>query len=79
MTQVPMKKWIKSAGITKNITFHSYRRTFATLQATAGTDIVTIASIMTHKSISTPQPYTKTVDTNKCKASSKITLKRQEE
>ena len=31
-TQMPMKEWIRSAGITKNITFHSYRRTFATLQ-----------------------------------------------
>lgn len=79
MIQEPLKEWLKEAGIKKHITFHSYRRTFATLQATAGTDIVTIASIMTHKSISTPQPYTKTVDTNKCKASSKITLKRQEE
>lgn len=78
MTQAPMKKWIKSAGITKNITFHSYRRTFATLQAAAGTDIITIASIMTHKSISTTQLYTKTVDANKRKASSKITLKRQD-
>ena len=28
-TQAPMKEWIRSAGITKNITFHSYRRTFA--------------------------------------------------
>lgn len=61
------------------ITFHSYRRTFATLQAAAGTDIITIASIMTHKSISTTQLYTKTVDANKRKASSKITLKRKEE
>ena len=48
-TQVPMKEWIRSAGITKNITFHSYRRTFATLQAAAGTDIRTIQSIMAHK------------------------------
>ena len=45
-TQHPMKEWIRSAGITKNITFHSYRRTFATLQAAAGTDIRTIQSMM---------------------------------
>ena len=37
-TQTYMKEWIRSAGITKNISFHSYRRTFATLQAAAGTD-----------------------------------------
>ena len=41
-TQIPMKEWIRSAGITNDITFHSYRRTFATLQAAAGTDIRTI-------------------------------------
>lgn len=41
-TQIPMKEWIRSAGVTKNITFHSYRRTFATLQTAAGTDIRTI-------------------------------------
>ena len=59
LTQIPMKEWIRSAGITKNITFHSYRRTFATLQAAAGTDIRTIQSIMAHKSITTTQRYIK--------------------
>lgn len=63
-TQAPMKKWIKSAGINKNITFHSYRRTFATLQAAAGTDVRTIQSMMAHKSITTTQRYIKVVDNN---------------
>ena len=71
-TQYPMKEWIRTAGITKNITFHSYRRTFATLQAAAGTDIRTIQSIMAHKSITTTQRYMKVVDSNKRKASNKI-------
>ena len=75
-TQAPMKEWIRSAGITKNITFHSYRRTFATLQAAAGTDIRTIQSIMAHKSITTTQRYIKVVDANKREASKKITLTR---
>ena len=77
-TQVPMKEWIRSAGITKNITFHSYRRTFATLQGVAGTDIRTIQSMMAHKSITTTQRYMKVVDSNKREASNKITLKRKE-
>lgn len=66
-----------SAGITKNITFHSYRRTFATLQAAAGTDIRTIQSIMAHKSITTTQRYIKVLDANKREASKKITLTRK--
>ena len=75
-TQFPMKKWISSAGIRKNITFHSYRRTFATLQAAAGTDPNTIRSMMAHKSITTTQRYVKVVDKNKLEANSKITLRR---
>ena len=78
-TQHPLKKWIRSAGINKNITFHSFRRTFATLQAAAGTDLRTIQSIMAHKSITTTQRYMKTVDANKRDASNRITLKRKEE
>ena len=77
-TQVPMKEWIHSAGITKNITFHSYRRTFATLQGAAGTDIRTIQSIMAHKSITTTMRYMKVVDSNKREASNKITLIRKD-
>ena len=77
-TQTYMKGWIRSAGITKKITFHSYRRTFATLQAAAGTDIRTIQSMMAHKSITTTQRYMKVVDSNKREASKKITLTRQD-
>lgn len=76
-TQQPMKEWIRSAGITKNITFHSYRRTYATLQAAAGTDIRTIQSNMAHKSITTTQRYMKVVDSNKREATTKITLTRK--
>lgn len=74
---VPLKQWVQSAGIKKSISFHSFRRTFATLQAAAGTDIRTIQSMMAHKSITTTQRYMKTVDSNKREASSRITLKRK--
>lgn len=59
------------------ITFHSYRRTFATLQAAAGTDIRTIQSMMAHKCITTTQRYMKVVDSNKREATTKITLTRK--
>ena len=76
-TQHPMKEWIREAGITKNITFHSYRRTYATLQGAAGTDIRTIQSNMAHKSITTTQRYMKVVDSNKREASNRISLIRK--
>jgi len=47
------KEWIRSVGITKNITFHSFCRTFVTLQEAAGMDIRTIQGMMSHKSIIT--------------------------
>ena len=72
-----MKEWIREAGITKNITFHSYRRTYATLQGAAGTDIRTIQSNMAHKSITTTQRYMKVVDSNKREASNRISLIRK--
>ena len=58
--------------------FHCFRKTFATLQAAAGTDIRTIQSMMAHKSITTTQRYTKVVDSNKREASKKITLTRKD-
>ena len=76
-TQHHMKEWIREAGITKNITFHSYRRTYATLQGAAGTDIRTIQSNMAHKSITTTQRYMNVVDSNKREASNRISLIRK--
>ena len=71
-----MKNWIKQAGINKKISFHSFRRTFATLQAAAGTDPHTIQMLMGHRSIITTERYIKTVDQNLLDASARITLKR---
>ena len=57
--------------------FHVARRTYATLQAAAGTDIRTIQSNMAHKSITTTQRYMKVVDSNKREATTRITLTRK--
>ena len=65
-------------GCSFPLTTHCFRRTFATLQAAAGTDIRTIQSIMAHKSITTTQRYIKVVDANKREASKKITLTRKD-
>lgn len=35
-----LRDWLKAAGITKHITFHCFRHTFATLQMFLGTDIL---------------------------------------
>lgn len=67
-------KWIDSAGITKNITFHCFRHTFATLQLFNGTDIYTVSKMLGHKDLKTTQIYAKIVDEAKRKAANKIKL-----
>lgn len=61
----PLERWIKAAGITKHITFHCFRHTFATLQLANGTDIFTISKMLGHTKVETTQIYTKVVDQKK--------------
>lgn len=65
MTQYPLRKWLKAAGISKHITFHRFRDTFATLQLAAGTDIYTISKMLDHSSVSTTQIYARIIDSTK--------------
>lgn len=68
-------QWIGSAGITKDITFHCFRHTFAILQLDKGTDIYTVSKMLGHKDLKTTQIYAKVLDKNKRKASERIKLK----
>ena len=72
MVSEPLKKWIKSAGIHKHITFHSFRHTFATLQLALGTDIYTVKEMLTHKFISTTEIYGHIVNQKKVDSANKI-------
>lgn len=65
-------RWCKSAGITKHITFHCARHTFATMMLDLGTDIYTTSKLLGHRNISTTQIYAKVLDKNKQLAVSKI-------
>ena len=67
-------QWIGAAGITKDITFHCFRHTFATLQLFNGTDIYTVSKMLGHKDLKTTQIYAKIVDEAKRTASDKIKL-----
>ena len=63
-----------NAGITKNITFHCARHTYATLQLTLGTDIYTVSKLLGHKELRTTQIYAKVIDDKKKEAANKIKL-----
>lgn len=74
-----LKPWIKAAGITKDITFHCFRHTYATLQVSAGTDIYVISKMLTHSNVTVTQIYADVVNEKKMEAANKISLKKKEE
>lgn len=67
-------QWIGAAGITKNITFHNFRHTFATLQLYKGTEIYTVSKMLGHKDLKTTQIYVKIIDEKKIEAAKKVML-----
>ena len=67
-------QWIGAAGISKDITFHCFRHTFATLQLSKGTDIYTVSKMLGHRELKTTQVYAKVIDKAKREAADKIKL-----
>ena len=67
-------QWIGAAGITKDITFHCFRHTFATLQLSKGTDIYTVSKMLGHRELKTTQIYAKIIDQTKRDSADKIKL-----
>lgn len=63
-----IKKWVKSVGINKNITFHCSRHTFATLLISKGADLYVVSKLLGHTNITTTQIYAKVVDESRRKA-----------
>ena len=70
----PLKHWIEKAGIKRDITFHCFRHTFATLQLAGGTDIYTVSKMLGHTNVKTTQIYAKVVDEKKEKAADVIKI-----
>ena len=70
----PIKKWVAEAGITKHITYHCFRHSYATLQLAGGTDIYTVSKMLGHTNVRTTQVYAKVVDAKKEEATKTIRL-----
>jgi integrase len=61
---MPLKRWIKKAGITKKITFHMSRHSFSTsVCLTNGVPVESLSQMMEHLSIKTTQIYAKVTRT----------------
>lgn len=63
-----IKRWARRAGISKNVSFHTARHTFATLLITQGADLYTTSKLLGHTNISTTQIYASIVDEKKWRA-----------
>lgn len=68
------KHWILKAGITKDITFHNMRHTYATLLLSLGVDIYTLSKMLGHRSIGSTVIYGKVIDKKKQEAANVIKI-----
>ena len=67
-TNKVLRTWTQQAGISKHITFHCARHTFAVLMLTLDTDIYTVSKLLGHRELRTTQIYAKIVDRKKQQA-----------
>lgn len=67
-----LRMWAIRAGVTKDITFHSGRHTFAVLMLDLGAEIYTVQKLLGHKEIATTEIYAKIMDKKKQAAVSMI-------
>lgn len=67
-----IEKWMQDAKITKHITYHTSRHTFATLSLAAGGDLYTVGKLLGHTNIRSTQVYADVVMETKIEAISRI-------
>ena len=60
-----LNEWAASAGIDKNVTFHTSRHTFATTMLTLGADLYTVSKLLGHTSVRHTQIYARIVNRKK--------------
>lgn len=67
-TNVALLQWMMRAGITKHITFHCARHTFAVRLLTNGTDIYTVSKLLGHSELKTTQIYADIIESKRKEA-----------
>lgn len=67
-----IKVWTEKAKLSKHVTFHTSRHTFATMLLTLGADLYTVSKLLGHANVKTTQIYAKIVDQKKDDAVSRI-------
>ena len=69
---VELNRWALRAGITKHISYHTSRHTFALMMLDLGVDIYTLSRLLGHKEINTTMIYAHILDEKKQDAVSRI-------
>lgn len=69
---IELLRWAMAAGITKHVTFHTGRHTFAVSLITQGVDIYTVSKLMGHSEVKTTQVYADIIDSVRKEAMHKI-------
>lgn len=67
-----IRRWAQKAGITKRISMHTARHTFAVLLLTKGVDIYTVSRLLGHRNVKTTQIYADIVDERRKEAIKKL-------
>ncbi|WP_031209541.1 site-specific integrase [Marinobacter sp. EVN1] len=63
-----LMRWAMAAGITKKITFHSARHTFAVIQLSRGVDIYSVSRLLGHSELRTTEIYADIIETKQREA-----------
>lgn len=63
-----LKMWAAKAGITKVVTYHTSRHTFATMLLTLGADLYTVSKLLGHSQIKNTQIYAEIINRRKDEA-----------
>lgn len=61
-------EWSRAAGISKHVTYHLSRHTFATMELTMGADLYTTSKLLGHTEVRTTQIYAKIINKKKDEA-----------
>lgn len=67
-----LKKWVKRAGIDKNVSFHTARHSFATIGLELGSDLYTVSKLLGHSDVGVTQVYATIISPKKEEAIYKI-------
>lgn len=63
-----LQQWVRAAGITKHVSFHAARHTFATMMISLGSDLYTVSKLLGHTNIKVTEVYAKLVNAKKFEA-----------